>query len=524
MSARSKQQTTSKNVFGSFFVTISSQMKNIKEGSASGYLKPALILVVIVLIASILVSIILPKGGTDPILYVKDGELYFATASSTKGKAVTSGQINSEQSAVLTADGKGIFYKDQQGDELCYKRTDKLKKSPTVLSKDVFEFSVSTDNSVVTYVKGIERELYQHDLKKQSELIDKNIVLFYVSDDANNIIYTKYNETGSSEIWIYKKGTAPKLIVADYDGTYNIADDCLSLIYTKDGTAYRFKDGKDDEKLIDNCSEIISCYDSGEIYYCHYSGENGALYPSLYYFNGKKSEKIADSYSGNISYAAKAPVLIYYSTTDNGNTYSIAVNGNTSTVEHNISSAYVKPDGDEVYFITDSDPNTRQGTLYKASISSKTMKKAKEIDKDVYRGKYLDSDKFIYFKNYELGLDLADLYLGKKKIAEKVGPDSIIYNPVNEDIIYFTDVDTFMGTLNIYGGGNKKVAEKVHVGQTFITENGNIVFIKDFVATEGVGDLYICKSRKGKKIGENVSSLFKYDTAAARDTIERGYY
>jgi hypothetical protein len=48
--------------------------------------------------------------------------------------------------------------------------------------------------------------------------------------------------------------------------------------------------------------------------------------------------------------------------------------------------------------------------------------------------------------------------------------------------------------------------------------------MKDFNATEGVGDLYLCKSRRGTKIGEKVSFVFRYDTSSAKDAMDRGYY
>lgn len=508
-----KKSSKSKEAF-SLFDKIKSYFISLKGGSAAGYLKPALVIVALILVASIIIPKFIPEGGPNYLMYVKNGELYYSNVSSIKNNSVTSNQTNYEQNAMISEDGKLIFYKDNMNTSLLYKKTNGLNKKPKKLSDEVFEFTINQSGSVACYIKGQDRELYYHNVKASAVFVDKNVVFFHLSPDGNNLLYSKHNGT-CFELWYYESGKNAKLIVSEYDAVYNVSEECNSLIYTKDSSAFMFSAGNDSKLLTENCSEIVAAYDSGEFYYCHYSSQS---MPALYYFNGKESFLVTENYSGNINYSAKTPVLIYYANdAEDNKVVSVAVKEKSNQLDFNIDSAYTDAVGDHIYFIADKDSNSQMGILYKAKISGKSVRKAKEVDKDVYTGKFVADGEFIYFKNVNLSDRTADLYLNGSRVDKVVNTDTVVYNPVDDSLIYFKNIQGISGELHIRDGlSRKKVDESVHIGQVFITMGGDLLYLKDFNSSDGVGTLCLCKNTKGKKVADGVTSIYKYETSFSK--------
>ena len=65
-----------------------------------------------------------------------------------------------------------------------------------------------------------------------------------------------------------KKGSADaEKIVSEVESIIHVSDDLSMILYKKDGSLCRMKNGKDPEKIASDVAEIWVAYDSGECYY-----------------------------------------------------------------------------------------------------------------------------------------------------------------------------------------------------------------------------------------------------------------
>lgn len=468
----------------------------------------------------ILFSIIIPTGTPDGFLYTKEEGLYFSTTDS-KSKKVSDEEFSTYSTAKFSSDGKKIFYKEQDGGKLLYKNTYNLEKAPVSLSVNVIDFSINKKGNLVTYTKGSDSDLYQNNLKSQGDKIDESVVWFVTDDSGKRILYSKQNKVGSLELWIYKSGKKPEKIVTGYDAYYALSDDLNSFYFTKNGAVYKYSKGKEAEKIIDNYSEIIAAYKTGEIYYSCKSDHN----TELCYYNGKTAETITDKFTARRCAAVDRPVVVFYFQDPTRMTTSnyIAVKDNITELDYDISEAHIDATGDELRFISDVNPASLEGTLYKATVNDDTVKSIKDIEANVLRGAFANDGEFIYLANYDKDTNTAELYRNEKKIDADVNADSIIYIPQKDSIIYFKDLDIMTGTMYLFDGKKSlKVDENVQTGEVFVAESGDVVYIRNF-GSDLCGELCVFKGTKSKLIDEKVELILKISTYAKEQLSARGY-
>ncbi len=482
----------------------------------SKYLKFGVGAVAVFIAVLILFSFLVPKGTPNGFLYTKNEALYFSDTDS-KSVKVADEEIVANADAKFSSDGKKIFYKEQDGGKLLYKNTYNLEKEPVLLSVNAIDFSVNKKGNLVTYIKGSDRDLYQNDLKKQGDKIDESVIWFITNDNGKRILYCKKNKVGSLELWIYKSGKKPEKIVTGYDEYYAVSDDLKSFYFTKNSAVYKYIWGKEAQKVIENYSEIVAAYKTGEIYYSAESEHN----TQLCYYNGKTSKTIADRFTSTICSAADRPVVVFSFRDPDRMTTSnyIAVKDNITELDYDISEAHLDATGDELRFVCDVNTVSLEGALYKATVNDKTVKSIKDIEANVFRGFFVNDGEFVYFANHDKDTNTAELYKNEKKIDTDVNVDSIIYIPQKNRIIYFKDIDITNGTMYLFDGKKSlKVDDNVRENEVFVDESGEIAYIRNTGS-----DLYLLKNRKPKLIEENIKSILKISTYAKEQLKERGY-
>lgn len=483
------------------------------------------ILLVIVVILVVLLSTLTASGDNNSFSYIKDNELYYSTAAKAKGKQASTELLDGVASAGdigdyvrIDNDGKRLFFVDKYdgtGYDLYFKNTSKLKKESVKITSDINVYDINDKGTLVTYIKD-GGDLYQHDLNEQSNRIDESVMSFVASDNGKRIIYLKMSEESDSyavDVYLSKSGKPGDKIASSISDVNYLSDDFKLMYYTKNGSFYKTKVGREPELISDGIGNVIKIYETGEAYYTGLGDSS----THLYYYDGKnKPVLVTDAFYSAEDYATDKPVLIFYSetVTDDSYDYSfyIATEEKSQKLDFDISSVDISSSGKQLYYISEVDPATGAGTLYKASISSGGISEPKKCDTNIYSGYYLSSDKFIYIKNYNATDKVGDVYINDKKIGENIHWGYINYSDRSDILVYFTDVsENNTATLNVYkGGSSKAVSDDTYMYSLTFTPKGEPLFLADFKSDDGI--LYICKGKKAKKVDVDVSSIISIVT------------
>lgn len=219
----------------------------------------------------------------DLALYVKDKELFLTNTSKIKPRQVTTHlfdineKIDSEdisyfgeelgECTCLSKDGNILFYIDKindasEGFSLFYRYVNKPEQEPIKIDSDVQYYSVSDSGKIVTYIKGYEGSLYQHNLNDK-EKIDSEISVFKVSNDGKKIIYINKD----NEMYLKSSGKDKEKLDSEVSEISYVNKKLNTVYYLKEGSLYKRIIGKDKEKIASDVSSVIKVYKSGEIYY-----------------------------------------------------------------------------------------------------------------------------------------------------------------------------------------------------------------------------------------------------------------
>ncbi|MCI8417932.1 MAG: zinc ribbon domain-containing protein [Lachnospiraceae bacterium] len=238
---------------------------------------------VAVLLLVFIASLFLKGGGDKPYgLYLRDGEVFYSELSKKEPLEITSKLANGEYVSdaemayaadtlgsyiTFSEDGKRIFYPDRLGSDsdgitLYCRNMKKPKQEPIRIDSDVMLYTVNQAGNCVTYLKGYDGILYQHNLEEK-EKIASDVMSFQVSEDGKKIGY--YNEDG---YYIWRAGKDTNKLASDISSLVYVSEDISVIYYIKEGGLYRqADDGSDKEKIASDVSRVVTVYDSGEIYY-----------------------------------------------------------------------------------------------------------------------------------------------------------------------------------------------------------------------------------------------------------------
>lgn len=224
------------------------------------------------------------SGGSSKnyAMYVKDKELYYNGFSRNDPWQVTSRFIDGDgfdnyelasgaysigAACTLSKDGSLLFFPDRvsyfnNGYSLYYRKVNNTKEEAVKIDSDITSYSVNEDASAITYQKN--DTIYQYNRKKDDkQKIAGDIENYYVSDDGRTILYM----TTEDVLYITVKGGERNKIDSDVASLNYVSEDLSTIFYIKDGTLYKKEDGKEKEKISSDVSDVITAYDSGEVYY-----------------------------------------------------------------------------------------------------------------------------------------------------------------------------------------------------------------------------------------------------------------
>ena len=231
----------------------------------------------------------------DAALYIKDSEFFF-TDLETESWQVTSRLVDDEDIkdedlayygstlawyTHVSGDGSLVFFPDKVSDSddgfnLYYRKTKEPEAEATKIDSDVTVYTVNSDATVVTYLKGTgeDRNLYQYTIKEDmKEKIAGEVRSYEISEDGSRILYI--NSEGNLYL---KNGTEDKeKIASDITQVVYFSEDFSLMYYIKDEALYRQAADGDREKIDSDIYKVIRAYDSGEVYYLKREAEAGTL-------------------------------------------------------------------------------------------------------------------------------------------------------------------------------------------------------------------------------------------------------
>lgn len=490
--------------------------------------KLLLALIAVILAVVILLVVFLPSGEQNYMLFVQDDELMFSFVSDANGKPV-SDEVITANSTVLSKDGKKIFYLDKDSN-LYFKDVSKLNDEGHKLSSKVSQFFVSDNTSLVTYVE-TDGDLKQHDLKSESKTIAKDVESVRVSDNGKKILIKQITEDSTIDLLLYVNGKEPEKLVSNIGYLYSVSKDFKSFYFTKNGAVYNYKEGNEKpEKVIKEYSSIVKSYESGEIFYTlNSTNAEGLITESLFYFDGKESKTVSKEYTAyNTQCAVDKPIMIFASAAnEQGDVEFYLVSGaEKSALNYKINRIYLEPTGDEIYFVADADATTSEGDLYSAKIKNHELSDVKKVASDVYKGKYLDNDTFVFVADTNTDTRVGELYLNNsdKEIAKNVNLESVYYIPQKDLIIFFSDIKEAAAKLNYYSNNRvTNIDEDVYIGDFYATAAGDIMYIKDFDLNDAEGELYISNTGEGKFVADEVSKIVNVYSDVFKKYVASGY-
>lgn len=242
--------------------------------------------VAVIAVIAVLALLFGGRGGSSNAnytMYIKDGEAFYNDFSRKGAQQITSDLFSFEFDNddisdstyylgayfYLSSDGKRIFYADKinyydDGPTLYYKNINNSKDEPVKVDSDVFDYWLNDNETVITYLKGYDGDLYQYTIKSgEKEKIGSDVRNYYVSADGKKIIYNDYD----GSIYLKYSGKDKEKIDSDTRSLSYVSEDLKTLIYMKDDALYIKEEGKEKAKIASNVYEVLRAYDSGKVYY-----------------------------------------------------------------------------------------------------------------------------------------------------------------------------------------------------------------------------------------------------------------
>lgn len=536
-----------------------------------------------VILLAVIIALIAGGGGSakDYSLYIKDKEIFFTdlskggwqlTSRFVEDNGVDNADLDGKSYSIgkctyLGEDGKTIFFpdkvsEDDNGFTLYYKSIKDPEAEAIKIDSEITSYYVNDATTLVTYLKGGDRVLWQYNIKKDDkEKIAGDVSSYQVSADGKSIGYL--NEENS--MYLKVAGEDKEKLDSDVKTIYDISEDFSTVIYKKDDALYKLTIGNDREKIASEFYTVLKVYDSGEVYFLKSETNEVALkdyviddlQPSessylrerlaaetysqknyiLYYYDGQEAEKVADSFVyswySDYVFAADTPMVIYqasglssidkvklseidsiYDVSDmiddaqeEAADWYIATGSIALQIEdlNDATSFRIDSAGKTAYYIDDIPEDKNYGDLYRMEISGGKPEKAERYDTDVYTGTmgFIDGEQFLYTKEYKDGK--CEVYVDKNRIDYDVNLQYMDYDKEENVFVYFTDYNSEKeyGTLKIYKKGEAvKIADDVHEFE--LLPNGSVLYLNDYSQKYCRGTLYLYKSGKSEKIDEDV--------------------
>ncbi len=390
-------------------------------------------------LAAILVLILLGSllsgggsGGKHYAMYFKDKEIMYTGMSAKSNWQVTTKMIkegNIDNSLLAQANASSNICKLSEDGKLLI-FPDKM---------------AATDEELTLYYR------YVNNQKKEPEKIDSSVDSYELNKAGSLVTYAK----SSDDLYQYNLKKGEKEKISSEVASYKVSEDGSKVYYCKNSGELYLWAKKNSEKLDSDIKRIVYVTkDFKSVYYL----KDGALYK-------KDGTKDKEKISADVDRVIKVfdSGEIYYTKEDSGSKMLYYFDGkNAEKISENYQGFYATATDAEtavlVYSAKDSD-DTKDVLFYVA-----LKKEVTELEQTDVARAYVDpKGKFLYF--------IADL--NSDKDAGDLYRAAISGSKVNKPERYNTDV-----SLN---------------GQCGLTEDGQIVYFKDF--SRNKGDLY-CEKKK----------------------------
>ena len=246
-----------------------------------------------VIIAAFLVAffllpdeITLPKSKTNYALFLKDKEIFYTdlkedsipwqltaklndTGESYDNSDLTNLGSYLDSFTYMSKDGKYIFFPDKFNSvstrfNLYCRNVETPEAEAIKIDSDISSYAVSTDATIVTYLKGDSGDLYQYKIDEDvKDKIASNVLAFEVSDDGKKIGYYDNEDN----LYLKYADKDKEKIASEISSLEYVSSDFKTVYYVKDGSLYKQVEGEDKEKIASDVLDVLKVYDSGEIYY-----------------------------------------------------------------------------------------------------------------------------------------------------------------------------------------------------------------------------------------------------------------
>lgn len=469
-----------------------SKFKSMKIGNFT--LKHLLIGIVCVVLAILLIRGVansFSKESKVPdygVVYTNDdGDLMVVGANGKKPVKLANDSSNDVQYA-NTTERFILFTKDDN----LYLYDKKKGEDTTKIDKDVSSFGFSDDDKYIYYVND-EDELYTY--KKESKKIDSDVT-YVVGTIDNNIVYSKDDELYFRNM----NGKKDKVKVASDVKNQALSEDCSKILYqTDDDDLYIYKvSSKKATKIASDVSEVLDVTeDLDKIIYSDNDDD-------VYYVKGTKATKIVSEVN-ILDVDANEQQFVYEKDDElfyqKGTKKAVKIDD-----AEDVKSAYIF-NGNEVYYTVRNDDKYE---LNYSKVGSKASSPKTVMD-DVYSYVYTYYDKgLIAFSNVESYVGELNIIKGGKatKVADDVKTTSINPNHKGNKLYFLGDYDSKDNSGALMSTTGKKAKTLVEDVKDYDYVKDNIIYVSTGYSTKsGKFDLNVYNGRKLIKIADSVRSV-----------------
>ena len=474
-------------------------IKKNKETIIKGIVSVTVIL--FVLIVGIVAFDAIKENSLDnidyPLVYRKEnGEIILLESEDEKGK---------DGYVLSTSDGTGYTTYGNSSNRyvLTKKENDlyiydtKKEEKPSKIADDISNYYFSDNDSFVIFID-TDLDLYSYNYKEAKKILDGNVssIIDY-SDKA--VIYERRKELYYSSLNPDKEDR--KKIVNGYKSAA-FSEDGKAVLYTNTNNAlYRYDIRKDKHTKIGSKVDRFYC-DSKSCKNIYFT--SAEVNYNLYFYNGKKSEKIVERIYDLVDVNADNKTVLYTkNVADDLVMYYKKSNNEEYRIDKKVSI------GNKAKFVEDSvyilDKNDE---LYYAKISGNKLTKLKTVDKEVESGLMNFAGGLYYSKNSNKNNE-ATFYVvknGKKtKVDDDIIETKISISNNGKKMYYIADIEKNEGTLYVFDGTkSKKISDKVH--KMLYIRDDMVYYLKNYNVNKRCGELYRYDG-KSTKIEDKVSDL-----------------
>lgn len=506
------------------------------------YLRPALLWLASLLFLLITLLIFarcekpVPEGEINKpsfALYMKSGELNFTDTHTQKRLSSNLKTMSNQENysfspdkikgigdfVCVTYDGKRVFFGDKNADGgmSLYVTDVNTTDEPQLILKNVKEYSVSEDGERVAILDN-DGGFFLYDFKESKKISD-NIKSYLPSSDHKKV----YLRDGNGNLYVYRQGGKLTLMTETLVSSLLGADGDFSTVYYTDsnGDVIKQKQGGLPVTLIDGESSALSItsmlsFKDGTAYFiCNRSSADNGIW---YMEKDGSVKKFPLKNAGAITCIALAKdtsVALFEvkNRVDDGvKSYFLGANGSLTKIYEdgfagNHVKAMIKNDGRELYFLDSYQSQAFFVDVEKGSDSPKKI--ANAIDGELH-GFYGEKYFALCFWQTEGGISRQGITLFESgEEAARLQDTFKTEYCERTDTFYFLSGysdKTAKGTLMSYKDGKLSELES-GVCDFTVTENGDLLLIKDYSPSEKKGTLYLYSEDGNIFIDREVSAF-----------------